>query len=398
MKISVIGAGGHVGVPFSLVCSDAGHDVTGIDLDNYRNILLNSVIMPFKEEGALPLLRKYIERDTIRFVDTYQSLESADIVVVMIGTPVDGEGNPRLDDIFDVAEKIKYHKKKNRPTIILRSTVAPGTTELFKSRVGDVSAVYYIPERVVQGNGIEETKKHIWMVGASESSKGELSEALLDLISSIGVRIHTVTWKEAEIGKLMTNMYRYVNFAFANEMFMIGTKHGVDIHKVIQLFNEGYDRLNVPSPGPNVGGPCLFKDGKFLTIGFPFTELIGTAFQINEGMPEFILEQMQKLSKRPIQKLLILGATFKANSDDTRNSLSFKLAKICKLKGIDTDFYDPNVPKYSTKPKHLEDYCAAVVMTPHKEFDRKLLLSLNVNIDLVYDPWSGDWYEASDIK
>ena len=393
MKISIIGAGGHVGVPFALVCAEAGHDVTGIDIDADRNLLLNSGIMPFYEAGASQLLRRHIN-NRLYFTNKYDSLKQADVVVVMIGTPVDGEGNPRLDDIFEVAETIRHHKGSNEPIVILRSTVAPGTTELFNMRVGKVENVFYIPERVLQGKGIEETQKHIWIVGTSEKFQGPLPERLCELVTTIGVRTYMVSWKEAEIGKLMTNMYRYVNFAFANEMYMIGRKNKVDIHKVIQLFNEGYDRLNVPMPGPNVGGPCLFKDGKFLTIGFPYPELISTAFHINEGMPEYVLEQV--LEMRPVHKLLILGATFKANSDDIRNSLSFKLAKCCKVKGIDYDIYDPHVAKYAGYPKYLDDYDAAIVMTPHKVFyENSFLPNLNEHVELIFDPWEGDTYEKS---
>jgi len=400
MKISVIGAGGHVGLPFSIVCADADHDVVGIDVDSNRVLLLNSGIMPFKEEGADSKLKKYLQNGKLIFTTKYDSLSSADLVVIMVGTPVDGEGNPRLDDIMKVTDTIIHNVGNNRPEVILRSTVAPGTTELVARKFDEQSnptTPVFIPERVVQGHGIEETKQFDWIVG---TRKGEVPKKVLDLMKSIKVDYFVLSYKEAEIGKLMTNMYRYVNFAFANEMYMIGKKHGIDTFNMIEAFNHGYPRLNVPTPGPNVGGPCLFKDGKFLTNGFPFPELINTAFHINEGMPEFIFDEM--MDHNPdIKRILILGASFKRDSDDIRNSLSFKMVKVCTRNGIYTHVYDPLVSQYSLLPKYLGNFDAAVVMTPHTDFYKitkdtlylnHILSSMNEKA-FIYDPWYDTMFE-----
>jgi UDP-N-acetyl-D-mannosaminuronic acid dehydrogenase len=164
----------------------------------------------------------------------------------------------------------------------------------------------------------------------------------------------------------MTNMYRYVTFAFANEMWMIGEKHGVNIDKVIDACNYDYPRMDVPHPGPNVGGPCLFKDGRFLLSDIPFGDLIQTSFLINEGMPDYIFNRIREINP-DIENVLILGATFKKNCDDTRNSLSFKMKKVCKKHGVKA---------YMVDPMHIEDmnipnnktFDAVIVMTPHDDF------------------------------
>jgi len=394
MKISIIGAGGHVGIPFSLVCAEAGHEVNGIDLDKDRVLLLNSGVMPFKEEDALRLLRSHVGHN-LKFTTDPKTMADADIIVVMIGTPVDAEGNPRVDDVLEVADMIEKYSKKSGVSVILRSTVAPGTTRLFyrrlyKNMTGRTHGfVYFIPERVLQGKGIEETKKHKWMIGTDWS----LDVGVKEFIHSLNVEYTVMKWEEAEVGKLMTNMYRYVNFAFANEMQIIGDNFDVNIFKVIESFNEGYDRLNVPLPGPNVGGPCLFKDGKFLTAGIQFPEMIQTAFNINEGMPEYVLNKVLKNSKHDIDKLIIMGAAFKANSDDIRNSLTFKLRKACVRRGIETFIYDPHVPKYSNKPVAGDMYDAMIVMTPHDEFYKAgNWLKGNWGIYFTfYDPWKNKW-------
>jgi UDP-N-acetyl-D-mannosaminuronic acid dehydrogenase len=130
--------------------------------------------------------------------------------------------------------------------------------------------------------------------------------------------------------------------------------------------------MALPKPGPNVGGPCLFKDGKFLLEDVHYPELIQSSFLINEGMPQYMFKMMMKENPN-ISKIGILGATFKADCDDARNSLSFKFAKICKRNGIEYAFFDP----YLRHPDNwwpldhlLEEFDAFIVMTPHTVFQK----------------------------
>ena len=127
--------------------------------------------------------------------------------------------------------------------------------------------------------------------------------------------------------------------------------------------------MDLPLPGPNVGGPCLFKDGRFLLSDIPFGDLIQTSFLINEGMPDYIFNRIRLLQPK-IKKVLILGAAFKANCDDTRNSLSFKMKKVCERHGAKVFMVDPladNLPA-DQKPFPNEEYDAIIVMTPHDVF------------------------------
>jgi len=415
MIVSIIGAGGHVGIPFSLVCSRPDNIVYGIDLSQERVSQLNRGEMPFIEEGGQEQLKKYVGSNLF-FTTEYDSLKKSDIIAIMIGTPVDDEGNPRIDDIMELADTIgtaiaENIKSGGTKAIILRSTVAPGTTRLFKKRLfnkinyyGGVPMlqiknrvdVYFIPERVAQGKGLVETTKHHWMIGVDPDEEGVGVHAKLwEFIKTLGVVYKFMPYEAAEIGKLMTNMYRYVNFAFANEMYMVCKQYDVDAFEMIEDFNEGYERLDVPKPGPNVGGPCLFKDGKFLTTKFAFPELISTAFHINESMPEFVYDQMMIKAARvgkTIDRVLILGAAFKAESDDIRNSLSYKFKKICKRHGLKVTMYDPYVEGMIQARTHLlvSGVDAVVVMTPHKVFDKEWfqwhlpMMSPGV---ITYNPW-----------
>ena len=372
MKVAVIGAGGHVGFPFACVLANAGHSVFGIDINHENVAALNKGIVPYVEEGAGTILRNNLDNGRLIFTTDFDYIKQADVVAIMIGTPVDGEGNARLDDLFNFVDDTLIPRMNVGQLIVLRSTVSPGTTEVLRKHIakkhgwidGAEYHLVFCPERVVQGKSIIETTKLPQIVGAFTTRSFEVAKEFFSTF--ITNQIFHLTPKEAEIGKLMTNMYRYVTFAFANEFWMIGEKHGVNIDKVIDACNFDYPRMDVPHPGPNVGGPCLFKDGRFLLSDIPFGDLIQTSFLINEGMPDYLFNRIREMNP-DIENVLILGATFKKNCDDTRNSLSFKMKKVCKKHGVKA---------YMVDPMHIEDmnipnnktFDAVIVMTPHDDF------------------------------
>lgn len=395
MKVGVIGAAGHVGFPFSLVVADAGHEVIGLDKSYVACHNINNGIVPYIEEGAQEVLDR-VRSKNLLMTNAPKEIQGCDVLAIMVGTPVDEEGNPRLDDIIDVFKESVIPYMKEGALIILRSTVSPGTTELVRDLISRERArlhpdllceeghdyfLVFCPERVSQGYGIKESKNFHQLVGAFSEKTFLKARDFFATIMSPDRRCYFLTPQEAEIGKLMTNMYRYVNFALANEFYMIGNQFGANIHKVIEACNADYPRLNIPPPGPNVGGPCLFKDGKFLLNGVQYADLIQVAFMINEGMPEYLWNEIIRFvedrdNNRKSRKdwkpkrVAILGTGFKANSDDERNSLSFKFAKVLKKKGVEYDFFDPYSKRKDNKWKtgNLVSYDTIVIMTPHKEF------------------------------
>jgi UDP-N-acetyl-D-mannosaminuronic acid dehydrogenase len=313
-----------------------------------------------------------LNTNRLTYTTDTERLEECDAVAIMIGTPVDGESNPRVDDILDFVRYSLAPSIRDNTLVVLRSTVAPGTTELIEKILKEESSVsthvVFAPERVAQGVGILESKKFPQLIGASTEDAYNRACELFNFVPEC----MWLTQREAEFGKLITNMYRYVTFALANEFYMIGTDQGLDVHKVIDAANKGYSRMALPKPGPNVGGPCLFKDGKFLLEDVHYPELIQSSFLINEGMPQYMFKMMMKENPN-ISKIGILGATFKADCDDARNSLSFKFAKICKRNGIEYAFFDP----YLRHPDNwwpldhlLEEFDAFIVMTPHTVFQK----------------------------
>lgn len=374
MKVAVIGACGHVGLPFSLVCARAGHKVYGIDRNEELIDHVESGYFPYIEEGGERILHEQLKNGNVEFTTNPSYIKECDVVAIMLGTPVDHENNPRLDDLFSFIDHTLIPFMKKGTLVLLRSTVAPGTTDLLRQRIhnktqwieGKDFYLVFCPERVLQCKSITETETLPQLIGAFNATSYAVARDFNKTYNS-NDQLY-LTPREAEIGKLMTNMYRYVTFALANEFWIIGEKQGVNIENVTKAINFGYKRMDLPLPGPNVGGPCLFKDGRFLLSDIPFGDLIQTSFLINEGMPDYIFNRI-KVLQPTIKKVLILGAAFKANCDDTRNSLSFKMKKVCIKHGAEVDMIDPLADRELPAPKFSSsEYDAVIVMTPHDVF------------------------------
>lgn len=400
-KVSIVGGGGHVGLPISLILADAGFSVIGIE--NSKELLnkLSHGTVPYIEDGAERLLKKGLEQGNLQFTDKYDSIADSDTLIVVIGTPIDESLNPRIDPLVDIFEEHKELLHKNQ-LIILRSTVSPGTTDLVKLIIEDITGMvegedFYLvfaPERVLQTKAISEIRNLPQLIGAFNKSGFEKAKDFFSkFIHNECIRLTT---REAEIGKLITNMARYVSFALVNEFYIIADTFGANIHKIIKACNLDYPRLDLPKPGPNVGGPCLYKDGHYLVEKIPFPEIIDISFKINESIPMYLLEKVRKI--HGIKKAGILGMAFKPNCDDTRNSLSYKLRK--QLKGIKCEVVevDPHIPGLESMER-LQGVDAIFLMTRHDEFrDLTRILEYVKNPDcIIVDMWNF-WEENEDLS
>ena len=393
--ISVIGGAGHVGLPLCLVLADCNYQVYGIDIDDAKNEVIMSGKLPFIEEQGEEYLGRALEKGKLTMTSDTSKIKESDIVIIILGTPTDENLNPRISPLTQMVNNNRRFLKKGQ-LIILRSTVTPGTTEIIKRLiekdsywvVGKDIFLVYAPERVFQGKAIEELQTLPQLIGAFDDKSYELAQKFfLTFLKDSCLRM---TPAEAEIGKLVTNMARYVEFAVANEFYLIAEQFGVNIHKIVDACSYNYPRLNIPVPGPNVGGPCLYKDGWFLLERFPFNGIISTAFRINEGMTMQIVLKLQQFAH--IRKVTILGLTYKAGSDDTRNSLSFKLKKQLEHT-YELVLIDPYLEDYKDMER-IRGSDAIVLMTPHKEFsDLKTIVSSVANDECLYvDIW-GFWEE-----
>lgn len=392
MNVTVVGAGGHVGLPLSLVLAEAGHYVYGLDINKKGNETVMSGCMPFVEEGADDLLKSVLQAERLEMTDDPSVIGKSDVVIVIIGTPIDENLNPRVDHLLKFFESAKPFLKNQ--LVILRSTVSPGTTDALWNKIGDLKTsgldLTFCPERVLQGKSIHEIKALPQLIGAYDEAAYERAAAFFrSFITSATFHLTPI---EAELGKLITNMARYVGFALANEFHLICDTFGANACRIIDAANKDYPRLNLPVPGPNVGGPCLYKDGWYLIERIPFNELISSAFRINEGMTMQIVQNLERKIGTG-KKVAVLGMAFKADNDDTRNSLSFKMRRQLSFRNYETICVDPHVPGFSPI-EDIKGVDAVVLMTPHKDF--KDLNALMRHVDnpncLFVDLW-GFWTE-----
>jgi len=370
MNVAVIGGAGHVGLGMCLVLVDVGHFVYGVDIDQSKNKVIMSGKMPFLEEQGEEYLSRALSKHQLVMTDDCSVVTDCDVIVIVIGTPVDENFNPEIHPLRSLISAMAPSLRAGQ-LLILRSTVSPGTTESIKRiieentelSIGRDLFLVFAPERVAEGKTIQELTILPQLIGAFEDASFQKGKAFFG--SFLKAPCIELSPLEAEIGKLITNMTRYVNFALANEYHLIAETFGVNINKIIDASNFDYPRLNLPSPGPNVGGPCLYKDGWFLIERIPYNEMIATAFKINEGMPMQIVQKLRQFPE--VRKVSVLGMTFKANSDDIRNSVSFKLKKQLDATGYEVITVDSYVPGCDPLAS-VADSDAVILMTPHDEF------------------------------
>lgn len=344
-KISIIGLG-RVGLPLALTFAEKGFYVYGVDVDKNRVLLINSGKMPFLEEGADVLLEKHIGKNVIATTDLQSATQNSQVIILTLGTPVDEHLNPIFSQIESVIQSIVPILHAGQ-LIVLRSTVSPGTTEYLKRyiekntkwKIGQDIFLAFCPERIAEGKSIEEIPIIPQLIGTLEKASGQKAETLFKKLTP--EIIHSDA-RSVELAKLYCNMYRYINFAIANEFMMITQQHERDIHEIITLVNKDYKRGGLKSPG-FAAGPCLYKDGFFLVNKTPFAELITTAWKINESVPAYLIEEIKKQISLIDKKVAILGLAFKKNIDDNRNSLAYRARKIFIAEGAKVALHDPYI-------------------------------------------------------
>ena len=365
--ICVIGIG-RVGLPLSLAFSEAGFKVCGLDIDEKLISKLKNKEMPFMEKGGKELLTKHVGTN---FIPTLNSeiIKDSDYVILTLGTPVDEHLNPDYSQLDKVLPIIKENLRDGH-TIILRSTVAPGTTEFVNDYLKKSNKSFYLafcPERIAEGKALEELKEVPQIIGGVDEKSSEIAK---ELFSHITNECFISDAKSAELGKIFTNMYRYINFAIANEFAILANEHNRDIYEILELINKNYKRGKVPMPG-FTAGPCLYKDGFFLLNTTPFNELISVSWRINENLPIYLVNKIKEQAELKNKKIVILGMAFKKNIDDTRNSLSFKLKKAFLREQCNVVMHDPYVKKYNTDlAKSLEKADVVVIATNHDEYNK----------------------------
>jgi len=371
LDVVVMGGAGHVGLPLSLAFAAAGLRVGISDLAEATLDKIRRGQMPFVEAGADALLTQVLKTGRLELSSSSEMLERADQVVVVVGTPIDEFLNPSMTVFERAVEQIAPHLRP-RALVVLRSTVFPGTTEYIAealaTRCCDLDVVF-CPERIAEGHAVEELSSLPQIVGSDNDAAGDRAEALFRHLTKQIIRTST---KEAELSKLFTNAWRYIKFAAANQFFEIAHEAGVDYSNVLRAIKTDYPRA-ADMPGPGLAaGPCLLKDTMQLAAFTSDHFLIGqSAMQVNEGLPAYIVSAMERrYGSLRGRKIGLMGMAFKAESDDIRSSLSFKLRKLLMWSGASVLCTDPYVshPTVSPLEKVLAESEILVLGVPHRAY------------------------------
>ena len=367
-NICVIGGAGHVGAPLGLVLSTKGYNVTLID-KNKKNIQsINRGQMPFLEEGSSKLLKKMIYKKKIFATEKLSGVKMSKYIIVCIGTPINNQLNPQLKSFLNFFYNLKKFLNKNH-IIIIRSSVYPGICDkvfdIIKSKCVNLS---YCPERIVQGKAIVELPK-LSQIISGKNNKAKIESG--KIFKKITKKVIYTEIIEAELIKLFSNAYRYINFSISNQFYMICKNQNLDFFKIRNIMRDDYKRnAHIPMAG-FTAGPCLLKDTMQLSSFYNHKFSLGhTAMSINEGLPKFLIKQLEQKYNLRKKTVGVLGLTFKGGTDDIRDSLAIKLIRQLKLKKIKTlqsdEYYidKDNVHKDTL----IKKSDIIIISTPHKSY------------------------------
>lgn len=367
--LCVVGGCGHVGLPLAIAFADAGKKVAIYDSSEKNVLTVSQGTMPFEEEGAEVLLKKNLGKNLFVFPDPAVIRESRFLIVV-IGTPTDRHLNPEFTKFKALFEGIIDLIQEDQH-IILRSTVFPGTTDNVRAYLkekGKATQISFCPERILQGKAMEELRSLPQIIGAYDDASWEDAKALFLLLTP---EVQRLTPLEAEISKLFTNIWRYIQFSIGNQFYQIATEHDLDFYKIYDALTYQYPRARDFARAGFAAGPCLFKDTAQMVAYTGNTFFLGNAaILLNEGLPNFIVKRLHDKHALSSKTVGILGMTFKANIDDKRDSLSYKLKNILAVeakKVLCSDVY-VHEEGFVSPEVLIRDSDIVVVGAPHREY------------------------------
>jgi UDP-N-acetyl-D-mannosaminuronic acid dehydrogenase len=394
-KIGVIGLG-YVGLPVACMFSQAGFDVTGLDIKQDRVDLINSGISPIEgiEPGLQELITEVTNSNRFRASTDYGMLKNLDIVLIDVETPTDQENIPQYVALRSACTDLA-REMKDGILIIVESTIAPSTISkvvrpILEEVSGKKSSVDFFlgacPERVMPGKLLANLKSMSRVCGGETPRVSETMKLLYKNI--VNADLDSADIITAEITKTAENTYRDVNIAFANELAMICQATGADFLKVRELVNKSPGR-NVLMAGAGVGGHCIPKDPWLLAYGAKnkvHLHVIPAARKVNDSMPVQIANLLaMALEEEGVSlsesRIAVLGYAYLEESDDTRNSPSETLINYLKSEGAAIKVHDPFVSNYKLPLEEVLQNCdAVVIMVSHHIYRNLDLKSLKMNL------------------
>jgi len=369
--IGIVGGCGRVGLPLGLAFASLGRSVTLYDRDEHAVDQVRAGKMPFVERGADEALAQLAGSDRLLVTTDPASVSAVEHVIVVVGTPVDEHLNPDPTFVLRAINGILEYLRDGQH-LVLRSTVYPGVTAMIErsllaaDRSIDVS---FCPERIAEGCALEELRTLPQIVSGRDPRAVARADELFRTLATETVHLDV---EEAELAKLFTNTWRYIKFAAANQLYMIANDFGLDFERIRSALAYNYPRA-ADMPGPGLAaGPCLLKDTMQLAAFNNNNFTLGHAsMMINEGLPLYMVDRLSHRFDLSTKTVGILGMAFKGESDDRRDSLSYKLKRLLKLKAgrvLCTDPYVKDDPDLSPLSQVLDESDLLVVGAPHRAY------------------------------
>jgi UDP-N-acetyl-D-mannosaminuronic acid dehydrogenase len=389
--VAIVGLG-RVGLPLALCFADHGLRVLGIDNDPARLAAVRARTMPFSETGTQELL----ERTELALSEKIADAAGARNIVITLGTPSFSHIEIDMSQIRRALDELRGALRAGQ-SLILRSTVAPGTTDFVAAylrrhstlKVGEEIYVAHAPERIAAGRFIEEIQTLPCIIGGIGPSSGAV---VGELFAVFGAPIVQTTPVQAELAKIWTNILRYTTFALPNLLMMDCEQYGANVFDVIELINRDYPRGGIAKPG-FTAGTCLRKDFAFSEERSYAPGMLLAVSRVNESVPLFLVRGLsRRIGSLEGRRVCVLGLAFKADTDDERDSLSHKLVRLLERELADVAVHDPLIPA-ATIPFEtaVSDADAVIVATNHSAFRTTAALEQIVAgaaADcLVVDPW-----------
>ncbi len=383
-KINVVGLG-YIGLPTALALASHGNEVVGTDYNKELVETLQAGHTTFEEEGLDELFQKAL-KSGIEFTTNYIS---TDMYIVSVPTPYEKE-NKKIDASYVVsAVKSVMEVCPKGATVVVESTVSPGTIDRFVRPVieangfviGEDINIVHAPERILPGNMIYELKHNSRTIGADSKEIGEKVKAVYASFCEAEIVVTDI--RTAEMTKVVENTFRDINIAFANELTKICRSDNMDVYEIIRIANK-HPRVNILQPGPGVGGHCISVDPWFLVGDYPgLANIILAARKINDSMPEFVLGRIDDIMKehqiKDVSRVGLYGLTYKEDVDDVRESPTLQMLECMErhlARGVKV--YDPYVKKdivenqYHDFDEFLKNIDIIVLLVSHQEIKENM--------------------------
>ena len=374
-RVGVIGLG-YVGLPLALLCAKAGFQATGFDIDPHKTEKLERGESYIHHIPAASIAEE-VKKKRFQPTADFTRLEEMDAIIICVPTPLDKHREPDMSFVLNTAKMVSAHLQAGQ-LIVLESTTYPGTTDedmlsilesatlkcpvsTYTTDGKQVTApeakepdffLAFSPEREDPGNKNFQTQQVHKIIGGVNAASALAAQALYQ---SIFEHTHLVSSsRAAEMTKLLENIYRCVNIALVNELKLLCMRMGIDIWEVIAAAKTKPFGFNAFYPGPGLGGHCIPVDPFYLTwkareYEFP-TRFIELAGEINTAMPHHVVNHLAvALGERgktlPGSRILVLGAAYKKDIDDVRESPALKIIELLGVHGAVVDYHDPFVPR-----------------------------------------------------